>query len=65
MPGCPFCFTWLASSLLFCCESQGACSRLPFAAADANLVLGRILPDFFPKIFGPLENESLDSEGAR
>ncbi|PSC69547.1 5-oxoprolinase isoform B [Micractinium conductrix] len=35
------------------------------AITDANLVLGRILPDFFPKIFGPLENESLDSEGAR
>lgn len=33
--------------------------------ADANLVLGRILPDFFPKIFGPREDEALDAEGAR
>lgn len=27
---------------------------------DANLVLGRLMPDFFPKIFGPDQNESLD-----
>lgn len=27
---------------------------------DANLVLGRLLPQYFPKIFGPNENESLD-----
>jgi 5-oxoprolinase (ATP-hydrolysing) len=27
---------------------------------DANLQLGRILPDFFPKIFGKTENEALD-----
>ena len=33
--------------------------------ADANLVLGRILPQFFPHIFGPKENEALDAEGAR
>uniref|UniRef100_A0A7R9U1M2 5-oxoprolinase n=2 Tax=Pinguiococcus pyrenoidosus TaxID=172671 RepID=A0A7R9U1M2_9STRA len=32
---------------------------------DANLVLGRILPQYFPKIFGPDENEALDAEGAR
>ncbi|KAI6174399.1 hypothetical protein M3Y98_01185900 [Aphelenchoides besseyi] len=30
---------------------------------DANLVLGRIIPDYFPKIFGPNENEPLDKEG--
>ncbi len=29
---------------------------------DANLVLGRFLPDYFPKIFGALENESLDKD---
>ena len=33
--------------------------------ADANLVLGRILPQFFPHIFGPQEDEPLDAEGAR
>ncbi|KAI6190773.1 hypothetical protein M3Y97_00155000 [Aphelenchoides bicaudatus] len=32
---------------------------------DANLILGRILPEFFPKIFGPSENEPLDCEGTR
>ena len=30
------------------------------AITDANLVLGRLLPEFFPKIFGPHENEPLD-----
>jgi 5-oxoprolinase (ATP-hydrolysing) len=29
--------------------------------SDANLYLGRLLPDYFPKIFGPNENEPLDS----
>ena len=31
---------------------------------DANLVLGRLQPDYFPKIFGPEENQPLDYEGA-
>ncbi|GAB4819425.1 hypothetical protein N2152v2_006471 [Parachlorella kessleri] len=35
------------------------------AVTDANLVLGRILPSFFPHIFGPREDEPLDEEGAR
>ncbi|KAL4856136.1 5-oxoprolinase [Chlorella vulgaris] len=35
------------------------------AITDANLVLGRILPDFFPRIFGPKEDQALDAEGAR
>ena len=35
------------------------------AVTDANLVLGRILPQDFPSIFGPGENEPLDVEGAR
>ncbi len=35
------------------------------AITDANLVLGRILPDFFPKIFGPTEDQSLDDAAAR
>lgn len=30
------------------------------AITDANLVLGRLLPEFFPKIFGPSEDQSLD-----
>ncbi|RMY86625.1 hypothetical protein D0862_10874 [Hortaea werneckii] len=51
-------------------ESAGAhpgpaCYRKggPLTITDANLFLGRLLPDFFPKIFGPKENEGLD-EGA-
>ncbi len=35
------------------------------AITDANLVLGRIQPDFFPCIFGPDENQPLDYAGAR
>lgn len=31
---------------------------------DANVTLGRVLPDCFPKIFGPRENEALDADGA-
>ncbi|EDW56778.1 GM15915 [Drosophila sechellia] len=37
----------------------------PLTVTDANLVLGRILPQYFPKIFGPRENEPLDHEIAR
>lgn len=29
---------------------------------DANLLLGRILPEYFPKIFGPDEKQPLDKE---
>ena len=32
---------------------------------DANLMLGRLLPDYFPKIFGKNEDESLDMEASR
>ena len=35
------------------------------AASDANLVLGRVLSDSFPHIFGPREDEALDAAGAR
>lgn len=37
----------------------------PLTVTDANLLLGRLIPDFFPKIFGPRENEPLDSEATR
>ena len=30
------------------------------AVTDANLLLGRLIPDFFPKIFGKSEKEPLD-----
>ena len=32
---------------------------------DANLVLGRLQPDYFPKIFGPDEDQPLDLDSAR
>merc|ERR1719277_1370393 len=51
-------------------ESAGAhpgpvCYRKggPLTITDANLCLGRILPEYFPKIFGPTENEPLDKNG--
>ncbi|KIW43226.1 hypothetical protein, variant 2 [Exophiala oligosperma] len=53
-------------------ESAGAhpgpaCYRKggPLTVTDANLFLGRLLPDFFPKIFGKNENEGLDPEASR
>lgn len=48
-------------------ESAGAhpgpaCYRKggPLTVTDANLFLGRLLPDFFPKIFGKSEDQGLD-----
>jgi len=35
------------------------------AVTDANAVLGRLQPAFFPAIFGPGEDEPLDVDGAR
>jgi len=35
------------------------------AITDANLILGRILPDYFPRIFGPGEDQPLDSDATR
>lgn len=53
-------------------ESAGAhpgpaCYRKggPATVTDANLFLGRLLPDFFPKIFGPNEDQGLDVEASR
>ena len=37
----------------------------PLAVTDANLVLGRLQTDYFPKIFGPKENEPLDKAATR
>ena len=41
-----------------------ACYRKggPLTVTDANLFLGRLLPEYFPKVFGPKENESLCRE---
>ncbi len=35
----------------------------PLTVTDANLMLGKLVPELFPKIFGPEQNEALDHEG--
>ncbi|QPG74197.1 hypothetical protein FOA43_001521 [Brettanomyces nanus] len=44
-----------------------ACYRKggPLTVTDANLFLGRLVPEFFPKIFGPHEDQGLDYDVAR
>ncbi|CAG9954641.1 unnamed protein product, partial [Clonostachys rosea f. rosea IK726] len=37
----------------------------PLTVTDANLVLGRILPETFPKIFGPNEDQPLGADVTR
>ena len=37
----------------------------PLTLTDANLFLGRIIPEFFPKVFGPNADEPLDVEIVR
>ncbi|KAH6652935.1 hydantoinase B/oxoprolinase [Truncatella angustata] len=53
-------------------ESAGAhpgpaCYRKggPATVTDANLFLGRLLPEFFPKIFGKNEDEGLDPDASK
>ncbi len=40
-----------------------ACYRRggPLAVTDANVMVGKLIPDFFPKIFGPDQNQPLDA----
>lgn len=61
--------TWSHGMFVVGPESAGshpgpACYRKggPLTITDANLVLGRILPEHFPKLFGPNENLPLDVE---
>ena len=53
-------------------ESAGAdpgphCYRRggPLTVTDANLMAGKLIPEFFPKIFGPWRNEPLDEAAVR
>ena len=39
-----------------CVDRKGG----PLAVTDANLILGRLIPNYFPKIFGKSEKEPLD-----
>src|SRR5690606_7636856 len=44
-----------------------ACYRRggPLAVTDANVMLGKLQPDFFPAIFGPNQDQPLDVAGVR
>jgi 5-oxoprolinase (ATP-hydrolysing) len=44
-----------------CCYRRGG----PLAVTDANVMVGKLLPDFFPKIFGPERDQPLDTEAVR
>lgn len=37
----------------------------PLTITDCNLVLGRIIPEYFPSIFGPNKDQPLDELGTR
>jgi 5-oxoprolinase (ATP-hydrolysing) len=37
----------------------------PLAVTDANVMVGKLIPDFFPKIFGPERNLPLDAKAVR
>jgi 5-oxoprolinase (ATP-hydrolysing) len=37
----------------------------PLAVTDANVMVGKLIRDFFPKIFGPKQDQPLDAEAVR
>jgi len=37
----------------------------PLAVTDANVMVGKLQPDFFPAIFGPEQNQPLDMEAVK
>ena len=37
----------------------------PLAVTDANVMVGKLIADFFPKIFGPQQDLPLDAEAVR
>ena len=48
-----------------CYRKQGNFASKHLAITDANLFLGRLLPEFFPKIFGETEDQPLDYEATK
>jgi 5-oxoprolinase (ATP-hydrolysing) len=44
-----------------CCYRRGG----PLAVTDANVMVGKLIPDFFPKIFGAEQNLPLDADAVR
>lgn len=45
-------------------EWQILISGGPLAVTDANLILGRLIPEHFPALFGPKGDEPLDSQAS-
>jgi 5-oxoprolinase (ATP-hydrolysing) len=37
----------------------------PLTVTDANVMTGKLIPDFFPKIFGPAQNQPIDADAVR
>jgi 5-oxoprolinase (ATP-hydrolysing) len=37
----------------------------PLAVTDANVMVGKLIPDFFPKIFGPAQDQPLDAQSVK
>ena len=37
----------------------------PLAVTDANVMVGKLIPEFFPKIFGPAQDQPLDADAVR
>jgi 5-oxoprolinase (ATP-hydrolysing) len=37
----------------------------PLAVTDANVMLGKLMPEFFPRIFGPSQDQPLDADAVR
>ena len=44
-----------------------ACYRRggPLAVTDANVMVGKLIPEFFPRIFGPEQDQPLDADAVR
>jgi 5-oxoprolinase (ATP-hydrolysing) len=37
----------------------------PLAVTDANVMVGKLIPDFFPRIFGPKQDQPIDADAVR
>src|SRR3546814_18412574 len=37
----------------------------PLTVTDANVMVGKLMPDFFPRVFGPKADETLDAATVR
>jgi 5-oxoprolinase (ATP-hydrolysing) len=37
----------------------------PLTVTDANVMAGKLIPDFFPKIFGPEQNQAIDADAVQ